>query len=260
MNLNLLGHDLSEEFLAVLFDSFEDGLDEGFVLFSLEDVVDIVVLDEGFDTELGFLVGGESFSLLLDNIENSDDGLLIFEDGETVRFLLEDFVVVVEEDPVHISGSAISVIDLAENGGLLLGEAGEEGGELGVSDIDEDDVSGLLFVLEFGLSEDSVGGGDSVGLGNDSGWVQLSNLAGIDEGLLLLLGVVVGHGDDGFLIRDVVDSDDVLEFSEEGSGNLLGEEFSVLILVVDAVDEFSLLIDINSGADPLFLIGEIWVF
>lgn len=46
--------------------------------------MNIVVLNEGFDTELGLLVGGESLSLLLDDVEDSDDGLLVLEDGKSV--------------------------------------------------------------------------------------------------------------------------------------------------------------------------------
>lgn len=84
VNLDLLGHYFREEFLTVLFDFLKNRLNESFKLLSLENVVNIVVLNEGLDTELGLLVGGESFSLLLDDVENSDDGLLVLEDGKSV--------------------------------------------------------------------------------------------------------------------------------------------------------------------------------
>lgn len=98
-----------------------------------------------------------------------------------------------------------------------------------------------------------------MGLRDESGGGQFSNLAGIDKGLLFLFRVVVGDRNDSLLIRDVIDSDDMSEFSEEGGGDLFREELSILVLEIDAVDKLSLLVGSNSGADPFFLVGEMLV-
>jgi hypothetical protein len=152
------GLDVDLDFRLKLFKSFSDSLegggDEFFELLSGELDVEVLAFGDAVDVDTGFLVGTQDLSGLFDGVEESETSFGVVLDSDAVLGV-ELFGAVFPDLPVHVSGTEVSVVDLVVDLSFGGGEGGDVGAELGVAQVDEGDVFGL--VVEVLLSENTIG-------------------------------------------------------------------------------------------------------
>lgn len=97
---------------------------------------------------------------------------------------------------VEVSSTEVSVVSGRLDGELSLGEGDNGDRVVGVSDVDKDDVSGLLGRLGQVSLGDSVAKRDSSGVVDQSEGVETGNLGGVVQRSSLDVGVPSRNGDD----------------------------------------------------------------
>lgn len=146
----------------------EDRLTDEFELLSLHVVVNIAVLHEALDIEVMFGVAGQDFSLLFDVLHHLEDCLLALSDVAPARSFLKDSSVELKEVVVDVPAADVPAVLLLQDVHLPIGETAQEHAELGVSEVNEEHVSGCGGV-QLVLPEDSVVKGNCSRLVEQSG-------------------------------------------------------------------------------------------
>ena len=213
--------------------------------------VDIV--HDALDVEDTLQVGRQDLLEPLTRCRETEDGLGVGHDVDLV-LLLELFSEMLDQRIVEISSSKVLVVRGTLDGELTFAESDDRGRVVGVTNVDKDDVLGVLDTLgEIGLG-DSVSESDGGGIVDQPERVETGNVGGVEDGSSLNVGVPTGNGDD-----DVGDGSlelgrsSVPQLSEVRSNQLSGVENSGITEVLDLDTDGTVGID-EFGVDEFLLV------
>lgn len=197
-------------------------------------------------------VGGENLLEARDTDRETEDGLGRREDVNLVLGV-KLLGKVLDKGVVKVTATKVAVVGSRLDGKLALGE-GDNGNRVArVTDVNKDDVAGLLGVLgKVGLG-DTVAKGDSGGVVDEAEGVEASDLSGVKERAALDVGVPSGDSNDN--VRNVLlelDGGSVTELGEVSTNQLGVRLLSLLAKVVDADTGLASNVD-ELGVDKLLL-------
>lgn len=141
---DILGLQFFVESHQQLFHLLQNRVDQFFVLPSCDVILEVDILHQILDVNRGLRVGAQDPSLLFDGFQNSDDGLLVFQNRFAVGGALEFLLAVLQHEPVKIAAAQISLTHVRQDFPLCLGETSAERAQLRMADIDEHHVSWLV--------------------------------------------------------------------------------------------------------------------
>ena len=175
------------------FDTLENGGDELFVLFTGESARSINIVHDGFDVEGSFSVSRKNFLDLVATGLETESSLGARKDVNLVLGL-ELFGEVLNKSVVNVTATDVGLVGSCLDVQLSLGESDNGNGHGRVTNIDENDVTGVLSLrkIRFG---DTPSEGNSGSVIDEAEDVKVGDLSGIEESSSLDVSVPSGDGD-----------------------------------------------------------------
>lgn len=195
----------------------------------------INIVHDRFNVQWRLSVGGKNLLQTLTSGSQTEDSLGVGHDINLV-FCLELLSKVLNKRVVEVTATEVSVVGGRFDGQLTLGEADDSNRVVGVTDIDETDMTGSLGGLgQVGLG-DTVTEGDGGGVVDQTEGVEAGNLGSIVKRSSLNVSVPTWNGNNnvGDSLLEL-DSGGIPQFTEVGGDELGVRESGRLAKVVDLV-------------------------
>lgn len=231
--------------------SVSDRLDNFFEFIAFDVAVEVLLVKEVVNTDVGFGISSQDLSSLLSSLKNAELASDVLHRVVLVLFI-EFSSDLLHDGVIEVSSTEVSVGVVSNNFHFVRSEPGDSDGSLGAAKINKCHVSRLLSKEVLGLVE-SVLEGNGGTFVDDLRTPESSNLGGIEDSLSLDVGSVRGASEDDFTHVEASFSVELLQLNKVEADNLLDSHFVSLSHLGEGERDFVSLVVLDDFVENKFL-------